>query len=338
MATQSYTAANHFIHCRSRKFICIVAVVATMVLLLCGIDPICAAYDVNVEVNVNNVLATMPDTGIGNNISVYDHNVNTSLTWQALTDAGVQLIRYPGGSYSDGYHWSTRSVTGPGYIANGTDFGVFTKLLDFTGSQGMVTANYGTSQQGTMGGQPQAAAAWVAYANADPSIYGTPNDVVLGLDAEGNDWKTAGYWARLRSSTVQEYRQWAQADGTFNSVNEFLAINHDTPVGIKYWEIGNEVGGNGYYGPQWEYDFHAPYNNGDTSDNTGRVGNPLLSPTAYANNLIEYATLMKQIDPTIKIGAGLDAPGGDVGESGDFEHSGGLHRFRDPAYVCLDQR
>ena len=30
---------------------------------------------------------------------------------------------------------------------------------------------------------------------------------------------------------------------TFN----FLAINHPTPEGIKYWEIGNETFGTGYY-------------------------------------------------------------------------------------------
>ncbi len=174
----------------------------------------------------------------------------------------------------------------------------------------MVTVNYGSSQQGTMGGQPQEAAAWVAYANADPAIYGTPNDIVLGLDDEGNDWKTAGYWAKLRASTQSEFQTWASADRVYNSANSFLAIDRDQPVGIEYWEIGNEVGGNGYKGYQWEYDLHAPYNNGDTGDNTGRHLNPQLSPTAYATNLIEYATLMKQIDPTIKIGAGLDAPGG----------------------------
>ena len=27
--------------------------------------------------------------------------------------------------------------------------------------------------------------------------------------------------------------------------------NNTKGLGIKYWEIGNEVGGNGYYGDQW---------------------------------------------------------------------------------------
>ena len=64
-------------------------------------------------------------------------------------------------------------------------------LMNSAGTQGMVTVDYGDSFRGTMGGQPAEAAAWVAYANADPSIYGTPSDVQLGLDAEGNNWQTA---------------------------------------------------------------------------------------------------------------------------------------------------
>jgi len=62
--------------------------------------------------------------------------------------------------------------------------------------------------------------------------------------------------------------------------------------GVKYWEIGNEVGGNGYYGTNldWEYDLHYPETNAST-----RVGQPALSPAAYGTK-----------DPTIKCGVGFD--------------------------------
>ena len=38
-------------------------------------------------------------------------------------------------------------------------------------------------------------------------------------------------------------------------------INHPTPFAIKYWEVGNELYGNGwYYGNcGWEADMHVPY-------------------------------------------------------------------------------
>lgn len=71
--------------------------------------------------------------------------------------------------------------------------------------------------------------------------------------------------------------------------------------GVKYWEIGNEVGGNGYYGdPGWEYDLHYPFYNGT------RQGQPALSPTTYGSNAVWFIKAMKAQDPTIKCGVGFD--------------------------------
>jgi hypothetical protein len=62
--------------------------------------------------------------------------------------------------------------------------------------------------------------------------------------------------------------------------------------GVKYWEIGNEIPGNGEYGAKWETDLHSSH-----------------SATTYANNLLQFASAMKAVDPTIKIGAVLCTPG-----------------------------
>jgi hypothetical protein len=62
--------------------------------------------------------------------------------------------------------------------------------------------------------------------------------------------------------------------------------------GAKYWEIGNELYGNGHYGAQWEADNH-----------------PDKSPAAYAGGVVAFAEAMKAVDPTIKIGAVLTTPG-----------------------------
>ncbi|NUR59638.1 MAG: alpha-L-arabinofuranosidase, partial [Catenulispora sp.] len=62
--------------------------------------------------------------------------------------------------------------------------------------------------------------------------------------------------------------------------------------GVKYWEIGNEIPGNGEYVAQWEYDNHASH-----------------SATTYANNLLQFISAMKAVDPSIKIGAVLVPPG-----------------------------
>jgi hypothetical protein len=62
--------------------------------------------------------------------------------------------------------------------------------------------------------------------------------------------------------------------------------------GIKYWEIGNEQQGNGYYGANWETDLHVD-----------------KSPTAYGSNVVLFVNAMKAVDPTIKVGAGMVQPG-----------------------------
>ncbi|MFF4504214.1 LPXTG cell wall anchor domain-containing protein [Streptomyces sp. NPDC001401] len=86
--------------------------------------------------------------------------------------------------------------------------------------------------------------------------------------------------ANYGSGTAQEAADWVKY------------ANVDKGYGVKYWEIGNEVSGNGYYGSKWEVDNHAD-----------------KSPREYAKNLLAYARAMKAVDPKVKIGAVLNTPG-----------------------------
>lgn len=76
--------------------------------------------------------------------------------------------------------------------------------------------------------------------------------------------------------------------------------------GVKYWEIGNEIYGNGFYGTgqNWEYDLHFPETNAAT-----RVRQPALSPSAYGSNSVAFISAMKAKDPTIKCGVFIQQPG-----------------------------
>jgi alpha-L-arabinofuranosidase len=146
--------------------------------------------------------------------------------------------------------------------------------------------------QGTGPGVPQEAAAWVAYANGDPA-----STTVIGVDNTGYDWMTVGYWAGLRAGGKMP-----TDDG-----RNFLRISHPAPVGVKYWEIGNEIYGNGYYHGNcgWEADKRVPYPENMGTTCTGRKDNPLLAPPVYGMAVKQYAAAMKAVDPTIKIGAVL---------------------------------
>ncbi|GAA2822542.1 cellulose binding domain-containing protein [Nonomuraea rubra] len=112
---------------------------------------------VEVTVNARAALATVPETGLGTNHAIWDTNLGTNETADLLKDAGMKLLRYPGGSYSDIYHWADHTAPG-GYVAPNTDFDSFMSGVRRTGAQPMVTANYGT-------GTAEEAAAWVRHAN-----------------------------------------------------------------------------------------------------------------------------------------------------------------------------
>lgn len=286
-----------------------------------------AVHAAGVTVDTTTVRAVTPLEGLGVGTAVYSNQFGNSNLPSRLNEAGVTTLRYPGGGYSDVYHWSISKDTpfggtvtpskpagDPGYIAQGNNFPALLNIMNNMagGGRAVITVDYGSALKlnGTtpaapdFGGQPQEAAAWVAYANADPSIYGTASDVPLGVDQQGNNWRTAGYWAKLRASTPSEYQTWASAEGVYNSQNSFLAINRPTPAGIKYWEIGNETFGTGYYGGGNGYstDYHVPY------DGTNRNNNANLSPAHYGQQVVQYSQLMKAVDPTIKIGAVLSTP------------------------------
>ena len=185
---------------------------------------VAAPTPVNVTVNADEGLGTIPATGYGLNSAVWDSQMNVPQVQDLLQQAGVRMLRYPGGSYGDIYNWQDNTAPG-GYVAPGTDFDSFMGTVRKIGAQPILIANYGT-------GTPQEAAGWVQYANV-----------------------------------TKDY-------------------------GVKYWEIGNEVYGNGYYGSGWEADDHAS-----------------KSPAAYAQNVVQYASAMKAVDPSIKIGAVLTLPG-----------------------------
>ncbi len=136
--------------------------VASAVVLALAVLTVPAAHaddvtPVAVTVNARAALATVPETGIGTNHAIWDTNLGTDQTADRLKDAGVKMLRYPGGSYSDIYHWADHTAPG-GYVAPATDFDTFMRGVRRTGAQAMVTANYGT-------GTAEEAAAWVRSAN-----------------------------------------------------------------------------------------------------------------------------------------------------------------------------
>ena len=71
---------------------------------------------------------------------------------------------------------------------------------------------------------------------------------------------------------------------------------------IKYWEIGNEISGNDTYNAFWEPDDHC-----GAIPPASQPSN--CGPSVYAQNVKAYIAAMKAVDPSIKVGVVLTAPG-----------------------------
>jgi Cellulose binding domain len=197
----------------------------------------------SVTVNATAGLGTIPSGAIGLNTAVYDGYMNDTPIPGLLKAAGIDALRYPGGSYSDIYNWQTGTAEGGGYVAPDTSFSDFMTTAKAAGAAPIITVNYGT-------GTPALAAAWVSSALS-------------------------------------------------NSDN------------VAYWEVGNEVYGNGTYGANWEADAHC-----DTSSSGGPVtigSEPSQTyncgPSTYAANVAQYMTAMHAANPNAKVCAILTTPG-----------------------------
>ena len=146
----------------------------------------------SVDVDVRAGLATVPGTALGVNDAIWDAELGTPAVADLLKDAGVQMIRYPGGSYADIYHWRDHTAPG-GYVAPGTDFDTFMASVRRTGAQPMIIANYGT-------GTPEEAADWVRYANITKgydATYWTIGNENYGNGHYGAAWEADNHDPRL---------------------------------------------------------------------------------------------------------------------------------------------
>jgi len=285
-------------------------------LLLLATHPLHAQLKAKVTIDPSQQKAMVYTTSLGVAADRWDLNAFDAATMKLLQDAGITNMRFPGnGGIEALYHWSTGTITNP-YTNDRAPafprekmFPALVPAIDALGS-GLVSVNYGSNLDGSGGGEPAEAAAWVAYANGSPS-----NTQAIGKDSKGNDWKTVGFWAGLRAATP------LPTDDGYNQ----LRIGHPTPIGIPLWTIGNEPWGNGFYGqsrtvgsdadssgkygesPSPEPDLHA--GTVPTSKEWGRnQHNARVGPAAYGAAVVQFAKAMKAVDPTIMIGAFVIAP------------------------------
>ena len=136
-----------------------------------------------------------------NMVAWYDDVGNATTVNSAFSQAGIKAIRWPGGSWSDDYHWGYQTssstlvtsymcqtatpVTG-GWGGYST-FAEFVNAIPKAGPYDLaLTANYGTDEACTGPGDPNEAGAWVAAAVTDGI---TPSHMTVGNEEYGT-WET----------------------------------------------------------------------------------------------------------------------------------------------------
>ncbi len=125
--------------------------------------PVAAVADITVD--PGDIRAIVPATAFGVNTAVWDRRLLDTPVPSLLRRAGVSLLRFPGGSSADDYHWAANTFTGGGHPYPADTFDAFMGLARRVGAQPLITVNYGSNAAGTGGGDPAEAAAWVRYAN-----------------------------------------------------------------------------------------------------------------------------------------------------------------------------
>ena len=103
----------------------------------------------------------------------------------SLANAGITLVRWPGGSESDNYHWANGGSVcqNGGYVYPTSTFdNVMQHDIIPANAIAAITVNYGSNAACNGGGDPNEAAAWVSYnkSHGYPARYWTVGNEVYG--------------------------------------------------------------------------------------------------------------------------------------------------------------
>ncbi len=281
--------------------------------------------NVIVKVDANDIITKIPPTLFGNNANTYmTQMVDQPVLLNHITNLDPGLIRFPGGNLSSVFFWNAEPGHPPadaparlidGATGNETDAGYwygknhdywtlstenYYTMLQQTGSQGVITINYGYARYGT-GEDPVAAAAhlaaeWVRYDNGRTQYWEIGNE-------------SNGVWQAGNRIDVSNNK-----DGQPGIITGALYGAHCKVFADSMRKAAQEVGATIYIGmqlleqqpPEWAtntdkgwnrgvlmasensadyyiiHSYYTPYNTNSTAAEI------LLTPTAVTTHMMDY--------------------------------------------------
>ena len=113
---------------------------------------------IHLNVNATQAVRSVDSRWFGCNTAIWDDNFDTTTTISLLKEVGARILRFPGGSISDAYHWRSNYVVGSSWQGWPTRFTNFAHVATNVGAQAIITVNYGC-------GDADEAADWVRFSN-----------------------------------------------------------------------------------------------------------------------------------------------------------------------------
>ena len=182
-----------------------------------------AAVVSTVAVDQASIGPPVTDQLLGMNLAAwYDIHTNATAILNGFNAAGIKAVRWPGGSWSDVYHWQTNSncqtpPNGGGTPNSNSTFANFVNDIAIPGGLDVaLTADYGSNAACTGGGDPTEAASWITkaitdgitvshmtvgneeYGSWEEDLHAKPNDPVTYASAVvGN----SGYYSLIKAAS-----------------------------------------------------------------------------------------------------------------------------------------
>jgi hypothetical protein len=196
----------------------------------------------HLSVDASQTIRAADPRWFGVNTAVWDSYLDTTYTSNALSNAGILSLRFPGGSTSDVYNWTTGKV---GTYVNGklkssssepSDFANFMHIATNLGAQAFITVNYGS-------GTSNLAAAWVLNANVTNhcgfKYWEVGNEVYGSWETDTNSptnspyvyaTRFAGYYALMKAAdpTIKVGAVGIPGEDSFDTYTNHPATNSVT--------------------------------------------------------------------------------------------------------------
>ncbi|HJS89927.1 MAG TPA: hypothetical protein VJ738_08200 [Steroidobacteraceae bacterium] len=138
-----------------------------------GVSP---ASQADVRVDASRTLGTISRDAVGTNLAIW-YRVTDGRLPAEIASLEPRILRWPGGSTADAYHWRTHTNCGTlkreknqskvAYDPRSTFDNFMHDVVIPGGYDVAISVNYGSNEACNGGGDPREAAAWVAYAKRE---------------------------------------------------------------------------------------------------------------------------------------------------------------------------